>query len=222
MKTNKCQYSCSLVCVFAVLINKVFLQVTVEGFNGSSVVLPCSSTQHDHELQDIDVYWVYSGSTNVFDIIKGEESEAGQDPRYKKRVKPLHPEAYLRGNFSITLTALTHADAGKYTCLITHSSEHETVELLIKESTTEKANKTTKLENLNPAKTTRNQRMRTAALLGLLCYMRETPSKFMTICEPSDHEEDVIKGVVIGILVVVEHLMEPLPAFYNGVALVLF
>ncbi|KAK2865814.1 hypothetical protein Q7C36_001870 [Tachysurus vachellii] len=63
--------------------------------------------------------------------------------------------------------------------------------------------------------------MRTAALLGLPWYMRETPSKFMKICEPSDHEEDVIKGVVIGILVVVENVMEPLPAFYNDVALVI-
>lgn len=41
------------------------------------------------------------------------------------------------------------------------------------------------------------------------------------MCEPSDHEEDVIKGVVIGILVVVENVMEPLPAFYNDVALVI-
>ncbi|KAL1282052.1 hypothetical protein QQF64_000855 [Cirrhinus molitorella] len=68
---------------------------------------------------------------------------------------------------------------------------------------------------------TTNQRMRTAALLGLLWYMRETPSKFMKICKPSDSEEDVIKGMVIGILVVVENVMEPLPVFYNGVALVI-
>ncbi|RXN32640.1 sterile alpha motif domain-containing 3-like protein [Labeo rohita] len=68
---------------------------------------------------------------------------------------------------------------------------------------------------------TANQRMRTAALLGLPWYMRETPSKFLKICEPSDREEDEIKGVVIGILVVVENVMEPLPAFYNDVALVI-
>ncbi|KAI7790452.1 hypothetical protein IRJ41_005851 [Triplophysa rosa] len=63
--------------------------------------------------------------------------------------------------------------------------------------------------------------MRTAALLGLPWYMRETPSKFMKICEPSDHEEDVIKDVVIGILVIVENVMEPIPSFYNDVALVI-
>ncbi len=39
--------------------------------------------------------------------------------------------------------------------------------------------------------------------------------------KPSDCEEDVIKGVVIGILVVVEDVMDPLPAFYNDVALMI-
>ncbi|RXN32928.1 translation initiation factor IF-2-like protein [Labeo rohita] len=34
-------------------------------------------------------------------------------------------------------------------------------------------------------------------------------------------EEDGIKGVVIGILVVVENVMKPLPAFYNDIALVI-
>ncbi|KAI7795990.1 hypothetical protein IRJ41_011334 [Triplophysa rosa] len=52
------------------------------------------------------------------------------------------------------------------------------------------------LESLHKDAT--NQRMRTTALLGLPWYMRETTSKFMKICEPSDHEEDVIKDVVIG------------------------
>ncbi|GAA6101254.1 uncharacterized protein LOC113633890 [Tachysurus ichikawai] len=34
-------------------------------------------------------------------------------------------------------------------------------------------------------KVTTNQKMKTAALLGLPWYMRETPSKFMKICEVS-------------------------------------
>ncbi|XP_057216127.1 uncharacterized protein LOC130570055 [Triplophysa rosa] len=75
------------------------------------------------------------------------------------------------------------------------------------------------LESLHKDAT--NQRMRTTALLGLPWYMRETTSKFMKICEPSDHEEDVIKDVVIGILVVVENVMEPIPSFYNDVVLVI-
>ena len=39
--------------------------------------------------------------------------------------------------------------------------------------------------------------------------------------KPSDIEEEVIKGVVIGILLVVENVMEPQSAFYNDVVLVI-
>lgn len=134
-------FSFCFICVFALLVNKVCLQVTVEGFIGGSVVLPCSSTEHDLKPQDIDVYWVYSVRTYVFDIIKGNESEAGQDPRYKNRAKMFSDE-YLRGNFSLKLINLTETDAGKYTCYITHSEEQETVELILKESTVGKGNQT--------------------------------------------------------------------------------
>ncbi|KAF3837685.1 hypothetical protein F7725_009453, partial [Dissostichus mawsoni] len=66
-----------------------------------------------------------------------------------------------------------------------------------------------------------NQRKRAAVLQGLPWYMRENPSTFMKMCEPTDPEEDVIKGMVIGILSVVEDVKEPLPASYNDVALVI-
>uniref|UniRef100_A0A671MXB3 CD276 antigen homolog n=1 Tax=Sinocyclocheilus anshuiensis TaxID=1608454 RepID=A0A671MXB3_9TELE len=117
-------------CVSAVLIHKVCLQVTVEGVISGSVVLPCSSTQHDHKLQDIDVFWRHNGSKIVYDIIKGKNSVEQQEPRYKNRTETFLEE-YKRGIFNIRLTALNHADAGEYTCLIAHSSEHKTVELII-------------------------------------------------------------------------------------------
>ncbi|KAF4097867.1 hypothetical protein G5714_021875 [Onychostoma macrolepis] len=120
------------VCVFAVLINKVSLQVTVEGVIGGSVVLPCSSAEHDLKLQDIDVHWRDKNDKIVYSIIKGEHSVAGQDPQYKDRVETF-PSEYLRGNFSIKLSGLTHADAGQYICYITPSDEQETVQLIIKE-----------------------------------------------------------------------------------------
>ncbi|KAI9514950.1 hypothetical protein NQZ68_028902 [Dissostichus eleginoides] len=66
-----------------------------------------------------------------------------------------------------------------------------------------------------------NQRKRAAVLQGLPWYMRENPSTIMKMCEPSDPEEDVIKGMVIGILLVVEDVKEPLPASFNDVALVI-
>uniref|UniRef100_A0A8C2EDY0 Ig-like domain-containing protein n=1 Tax=Cyprinus carpio TaxID=7962 RepID=A0A8C2EDY0_CYPCA len=106
------------------------LQVTVEGFIGGSVVLPCSSDDHDHKLQDTDVHWRHNGSIYVYDIINGKDSNEEQDPRYKNRTKTF-PEEYARGNFSIKFSGLTHADAGKYICYITTLDEQETVELII-------------------------------------------------------------------------------------------
>ncbi|XP_051763690.1 T-lymphocyte activation antigen CD86-like [Ctenopharyngodon idella] len=130
------------ICVFAVLINKVSLQETVEGFIGGSVVLPCSSSERALKLQDIDVHWRHNGSKIVYDIVKGQDSLERQDPRYKSRAETF-PDEHLRGNFSIKLHNLTHDDAGKYICFIKHSSEQKIVQLIIKESTAEKENKST-------------------------------------------------------------------------------
>ncbi|KAK7137227.1 hypothetical protein R3I93_017336 [Phoxinus phoxinus] len=125
--------SCFFICVFAVLINKVFLQdtVDVEAVIGGSVLLPCSSTQHDHKLQDINVFWRHNGSSkSVCDITEGSHSQEKQDPEYKNRTETF-PEEYKRGNFSIKLTDLTRTDAGKYICYITYSYELQTVRLII-------------------------------------------------------------------------------------------
>ncbi|XP_056125769.1 CD276 antigen homolog isoform X2 [Rhinichthys klamathensis goyatoka] len=121
---------CCFICVFAVLINKVSLQVTVKAVIGGSVLLPCSSTEHDLKPQDTDVHWRHNGSKLVYDIVKGEDSLQLQHPLYKNRAERL-PDVYERGNFSIKLNNLTHTDAGKYTCIITHSSELQTVLLII-------------------------------------------------------------------------------------------
>ncbi|XP_050960556.1 uncharacterized protein LOC127161844 [Labeo rohita] len=143
--------SCCFLCIFVVLINKVCLQVTVEGVIGGSVVLPCSSAEHDLKPEDINVHWRQNGRIYVYDIIERKDSVANQHQRYKNRIKTF-PEEYVRRNFSIKLTGLTHADAGTYICHITPSNEQETVLLIINdffiaETTTEKVTKTTDQEN---------------------------------------------------------------------------
>uniref|UniRef100_A0A8C1SL36 Ig-like domain-containing protein n=1 Tax=Cyprinus carpio TaxID=7962 RepID=A0A8C1SL36_CYPCA len=122
--------TCCFICVFAVLINKVCLQVTVEGFIGGSVVLPCSSAQHDHKLQDIEVFWRDNDGKIVFDIIPHTNVTGTKDPEYKNRTESF-PQEYLRGNFSIKLNNLQHTDAGQYICYISHSSEYQTLKLII-------------------------------------------------------------------------------------------
>ncbi|XP_056125765.1 uncharacterized protein LOC130103541 isoform X2 [Rhinichthys klamathensis goyatoka] len=139
--------SCDFICVFAVLINKVCLQETVEAVIGGSVLLPCSSTEEDHKLRDINVFWRHNGSKIVCDIIPSSHSLEKQDPEYKNRIETF-PEEYERGNFSIKLNKLIYADGGKYTCLITHSSDasYPTVQLIIMESTAGKRTVSTEQE----------------------------------------------------------------------------
>jgi len=97
---------------------------------GGSVLLPCSSTKHDLEPQDTEVHWRHNGSELVYDIVNGEDSLEKQDPLYKNRAESF-PQEYERGNFSIKLNNLTHTDAGKHICFITHSNEQKTVQLII-------------------------------------------------------------------------------------------
>ncbi|XP_050960349.1 CD276 antigen homolog [Labeo rohita] len=140
---------CCFVCVFAVLINKVCLQVTVEGVIGGSVVLPCFSRKNDLKPQDINVHWRHNYTQIVCDIIQGKDSVEGQNQWYKNRTETF-PDEYLKGNFSIKLNNLQHADAGEFSCFITSDSKEETVQLFISafvvDSTADKGNKSTDLE----------------------------------------------------------------------------
>ncbi|KAI2646985.1 ICOS ligand [Labeo rohita] len=111
--------------VFAVQINKVCLQVTVEAVIGGSVVLPCSSAESKLELKEMFVFWRDKDSRIIYDLNEGTDSLKSQDPRYKNRVQTF-PDEYKRGNFSIKLIHLTHADAGQFNCYITPSDEQET------------------------------------------------------------------------------------------------
>ncbi|KAK2907132.1 hypothetical protein Q8A67_006117 [Cirrhinus molitorella] len=142
---------CCFICVFAVLINKVFLDIRVVGFIGGSVVLPCSSAEHDLKPQDINVVWRDKDSEAVYDLINGKAFVEQQDQRYKNRTQTF-PDEYRRGNFSVKLINLTHSDEGEFNCLITHSadSKHQTVWLVINESTVETGNQSTEEEKQVP------------------------------------------------------------------------
>ncbi|XP_026053807.1 programmed cell death 1 ligand 1-like isoform X2 [Carassius auratus] len=136
---QRCIY---FICVFTLLINKVSLQVT--GDVGGSVVLPCSSTEPDLKPQDINVHWRDKDRKIVYDIVMGNYAQELQDQEYKNRVETF-PQEFLKGNVSIKLNNLQHTDAGTYSCIITPSSEHLTVQLIINESSA--GNKITDLQN---------------------------------------------------------------------------
>ncbi|KAL1251110.1 hypothetical protein QQF64_018906, partial [Cirrhinus molitorella] len=99
-----------------------FLDITVVGFTGGSVILPCSSVEHDLKPQDINVAWRDKDSEAVYDLINGEAFLEQQFQWYKNRTQTF-PDEYRRGNFSVKLINLTHTDAGEFNCFITHSSD---------------------------------------------------------------------------------------------------
>ncbi|XP_016361994.1 uncharacterized protein LOC107703788 [Sinocyclocheilus anshuiensis] len=74
------------------------LELTIEGVIGGSVVLPCSSTENELEIEG-----------------KGVTSEQSQ--AYKNRAE-MFPDQYVNGNFTLKLNNLTSADSGIYYCYI--------------------------------------------------------------------------------------------------------
>ncbi|KAL1280925.1 hypothetical protein QQF64_015525 [Cirrhinus molitorella] len=115
-------------------------------------------------------------------------------------------------------TRLTSMDINKfYEGLDSHL--HKLLQLFRLKRFEEVQDMTSLMESLD--KDASNQRKRAAALQGLPWYMKENPSTLMKRCEPTDPGEDFIKGMVIGILLVVEDVKEPLPVSYNDVAIVI-
>ncbi|XP_053496082.1 uncharacterized protein LOC128617104 [Ictalurus furcatus] len=75
------------------------------------------------------------------------------------------------------------------------------------------------LESLD--KNASNHRKRVAVLLGLPLYMQENPSHFLMFCEHTDSEEEIIKGMTVGIITVVDDMMDPILCDCSDVALVI-
>ncbi|XP_051979888.1 V-set domain-containing T-cell activation inhibitor 1 isoform X2 [Xyrauchen texanus] len=111
-------------------MERVSLQETVEGFIGSSAVLPCHSG--NKKLQVITVYWRYKDIKNVYDIQDGKGSVKEQDVAFKGRTATF-PMEYVKGNFSLSLGSLQQTDAGTYCCFIPVIDHHQCTELQIKE-----------------------------------------------------------------------------------------
>ncbi|XP_016109403.1 CD276 antigen homolog, partial [Sinocyclocheilus grahami] len=175
----------------SVSVISVSLDVKVVGFTGSSVVLPCSSIQHDLKPQDMHVLWRDKDSETIYDLIEGKDSLETQDPRYKNRAQTF-PEEYKRGNFSIKLNNLTQADAGEFNCFITHSSysNQETVWLFINESTVETGNQSTEV----PPETQSNwikTLLICVCLLTLITLIIALSTLYFKFCRNKSHQAPI-------------------------------
>ncbi|XP_036421083.1 CD276 antigen homolog isoform X2 [Colossoma macropomum] len=135
MTLLKLDQRCWFSCVFLLLIDKVPLSVSlqeIEAVVGDTVILPCSNS--DKALQGkLTVFWRFRYNSTVYDIINSRESFDEQDASFRGRVESF-PAEWTKGNFSITLSSVTRADSGTYTCFIPAGNANTESILTIKEA----------------------------------------------------------------------------------------
>lgn len=110
------------------------MSLQLSGFVGDSVLLPCSYLDRELKPEEINVFWRYNESKNVYDIIKGNPSTDKQDAVFKGRIKSFLSE---KGNFSLVLSNLMVTDTGQFSCgipgvkkelkLMLHVKAHPTI-----------------------------------------------------------------------------------------------
>nr|XP_023667115.1 uncharacterized protein LOC111843628 isoform X4 [Paramormyrops kingsleyae] len=153
---------------------------------------------------------------NATYALRRQEIVEEEPPVAEMRVR--WPALFTERQIAKEFTRLTSMDINKfYEGLDSHL--HKLLQLFRLKHFEEVQDMTSLMESLD--KDASNQRKRAAALQGLPWYMKENPSTLMKRCEPTDPGEDFIKGMVIGILLVVEDVKEPLPVSYNDVAIVI-
>ncbi|XP_065115965.1 myelin-oligodendrocyte glycoprotein [Paramisgurnus dabryanus] len=113
--------SLQCICFIVLFIIKASLQETVQGFVGSSALLPCRSSQV------LTVHWRYNDIKNVYDIQNGKESTKEQDFHYSGRTQ-MFPKEFIKGNFTLKLTNLKQSDEGAYCCFIPDSPDPKNVQ----------------------------------------------------------------------------------------------
>ncbi|XP_073717748.1 myelin-oligodendrocyte glycoprotein [Misgurnus anguillicaudatus] len=117
--------SLQCICFIVLFINKASPQETVQGFVGSSALLPCHSSS-----QVLTVHWRYNDIKNVYDIQNGKESTKEQDFDYSGRTQ-MFPKEFIKGNFTLKLTNLKQSDEGVYCCFIPDSPDPKNVQQYI-------------------------------------------------------------------------------------------
>ncbi|KAI7789575.1 putative CD276 antigen-like [Triplophysa rosa] len=117
-----------LIYLFAVLLNKVSLEVSVTGYVGDPAVLPCSYTEDKNKVQEVS--WKYDHKKIVYEF----SPESPQSNMDSERFESFRDE-YDSGNYSIKIKKLVITDKGVYTCIITPADYVANIKLIIKEQT---------------------------------------------------------------------------------------
>ncbi|KAI5630219.1 Coxsackievirus and adenovirus receptor-like precursor [Silurus asotus] len=104
----------------------VSVPLSVEGFEGDTVILPCLIKQKPD-----NVFWRFEKTRTMCDINNGEADFYEQDSAFKNRVGIFSSEIPL-GNFSIKLSRVSNTDEGQYTCSAPIKDYRQEVQLMVK------------------------------------------------------------------------------------------
>ncbi|KAF7688328.1 hypothetical protein HF521_014334 [Silurus meridionalis] len=112
----------------------VSVPLSVEGFKGDTVILPCLIKQ-----KPVTVFWRFKETRTLCDINNGEADFDEQDSVFRNRVG-IFPSEIPLGNFSIKLSSVNNTDEGLYTCSAPAEDYKQEVQLKVKDSTEKPGN----------------------------------------------------------------------------------
>lgn len=123
-----------MVCLLKLLLlSPVSLQdsVKISGVVGDSVILPCSYKEGNLKTEEMNVFWRFKQTTNVYDIEKGIALTKDQNAMFKDRIESF-PSEYADGNFSLKLSDLRLTDEGQFSCDIPEVEKEHKLTLLVR------------------------------------------------------------------------------------------
>lgn len=105
--------------LFVLFDPAVPLEVSMTGFEGGDIVLPCTHSGPNVSVtlleKDMTFTWRFKEVKNVYNHINGKDDLLNQDPQFKNRTTLIDPQ---KGDFSLKLTHLTEKDSGTYKCVV--------------------------------------------------------------------------------------------------------
>ncbi|XP_056614453.1 CD276 antigen-like [Triplophysa dalaica] len=125
-------FGCLVIYLFAGLLHKVSLQVSVTGHVGENAVLDCFYKADKNKVQTVN--WIYNHTYTVYEFSPGS-SQSKPDEKFES-----FPEQYADGTYSIKIKKLKQTDQGVYTCIITPTDYFTNIQLIVEPKDTTETN----------------------------------------------------------------------------------
>ncbi|XP_057184253.1 CD276 antigen-like isoform X1 [Triplophysa rosa] len=115
---------CLVIYLFAVLLNKVSMEVSVTGHIGENAVLDCSYKADKNKVHVVN--WMYNHTHTVYEFSPGSSQSKPDNEKFES-----FPKEYADGIYSIKIKKLKQTDQGMYTCIITPADYYTNIQLIV-------------------------------------------------------------------------------------------